>query len=60
MRQESWKFRCLQQCLAKLPIKSSGETHRSIGKRKTNYACVVEADESMRKRMEGTLHKKKY
>ena len=29
----------------KIPIKSSGETHRSIGKRKTEYACVVDADE---------------
>ena len=24
----------------KIPIKSSGETHRSTGKRKTKYACV--------------------
>ena len=24
---------------------------------KTKYACIVEADESTRKRMEGTLHK---
>ena len=24
---------------------------------KTNYACIIEADESTRKRMEGTLHK---
>ena len=31
---ESWKFRCPQQCLAKIPIKSSGETHRNIGERK--------------------------
>ena len=30
----------------KIPIKSSGETHRNIGKRKTKYACVVDADES--------------
>ena len=29
----------------KIPIKSSGETHRNIGKRKTKYACVVDADE---------------
>ena len=26
----------------KIPIKSSGETHRNVGKRKTKYACVVE------------------
>ena len=30
----------------KIPTKSSGETHRSIGKRKTKYACVVDADET--------------
>ena len=33
----------------KIPIKSSGETHRDIGKRKTKYACVVDADESTTK-----------
>ena len=27
------------------------------GIRKTKYACIVEADESTRKRLEGTLHK---
>ena len=32
----------------KIQIKSSGETHRNIGKRKTKYACVVDADESAR------------
>ena len=37
----------------KIPIKSSGETHRNIGKRRTKYACVVDADESMRPRLEG-------
>ena len=39
----------------KIPIKSSGETHRNIGKRKT-YACV-DADESTRPRLEGAEHK---
>ena len=43
--------------LCKIPIKSSGETHRSIGKRKTKYACVVDADESTRPRLEGAEHK---
>ena len=28
----------------KIPIKSSGDTHRNIGKCKTKYACVVDAD----------------
>ena len=33
--------------LCKTPMNGRGETCRSIGKRKTKYACVVEADESM-------------
>ena len=41
----------------KIPIKSSGETYRNIGKRKTKYACVVDADESPRPRLEGAVHK---
>ena len=41
----------------KIPIKSSGETHRNIGQRKTKYACVVDADESTRPRLEELGHK---
>ena len=41
----------------KIPIKSSGETHRNIGKRKTKYARVVDAGESTRPRPEGAGHK---
>ena len=41
----------------KIPKKSSGETHRNIGKRKTKYACVVDADGSTRPRVEGAGHK---
>ena len=41
----------------KIPIKSIGETHRNIGKRKTKYASVVDADESTRPRLEGAGHK---
>ena len=41
----------------KIPKKSSGETHRNIGKRKTKNACVVDADESTRPRLEGAVHK---
>ena len=41
----------------KIPIKSIGKTHRNIGKRKTKYACVVDADESTRPRLEGAGHK---
>ena len=40
----------------KIPKKSTGETHRNIGKRKTKYACIVDADESMRPRLEGAGH----
>ena len=36
--------------------KSTGETHRNIGKRKTKYACLVDADESTRPRLEGAGH----
>ena len=41
----------------KIPRKSSGETHRNIGKRKTKYDCIVDADESTRPRLEGAEHK---
>ena len=41
----------------KIPIESSGETHRNIGKRKTKYACVVDADEGTRPSPEGAGYK---
>ena len=41
----------------KIPIKSSGETHRNLGKRKTKYACIVDADERTRPRLEGAGRK---
>ena len=40
-----------------IAIKSSGETHRNIWKRKTKYACVVDADECTSPRLEGAGHK---
>ena len=43
--------------LCKIRIKSSGETHRNIGKRKTKYACVVDVDESTIPRLERVGHK---
>ena len=44
--------------LCKIPIKSSADTPpRNIGKHKTKYACVVDADESTRPRLEGARHK---
>ena len=41
----------------KIQIKSSVETHRNIGKRKTTHACVVDADETTRPRLEAAGHK---
>ena len=41
----------------KTPINSGGETYYGVGKNKTKYACIVEADECTRKRMEGSLHR---
>ena len=40
----------------KIPIKCSGDPPK-IGKRKTKHACVVDADESTRPRLEGAGHK---
>ena len=37
----------------KTPVNCRGETCRSIGKHKTKYACIVDADESVRIRLEG-------
>ena len=46
---------------ASMPCKIRRSKYRencsSSGTRKTKYACIVEADESTRKRLEGTLHK---
>ena len=53
---ESWMFRCQQQCLAKY-LKNSGRKHRNIGKRRTRFLCVVDADGSTRPRLEGAGHK---
>ena len=39
--------------LCKTPINGRWETSRSIGKHKTKYACIVEADEPMRIRLGG-------
>ena len=35
---------------------SSGETCGTVGEHKTKHACIVEADKSMRIRMEGALY----
>ena len=41
----------------KISMNSSGETHRSMEKRRTTCACVVDADESTRPRLERAGHK---
>ena len=54
---ESWKFRCQKQRLVKLQHHKHRETCCTVGQHKTKDACVVEADESMRIRMEGPQNK---
>ena len=41
----------------KTPVNCRGETCRSIGKSKTKYACIVDADGTMRIRLEGVPHR---
>ena len=43
--------------LCKLQRDKYREICRTVEEHKTKYACIVEADESMRKRMEGSPHK---
>ena len=38
-------------------VNCRGETCRNIGKHKTKYACIVDADESVRKRQKGVPHR---
>ena len=52
---ENWKFRCQLPC--KLQRDKYRETCRTVEEHKTKDACIVEADESVRKRMEGSPHK---
>ena len=54
---ESWKLRCQQICLAKIGRRKYSKTSSTSDTRKTKCACICEADESARKRSEGTLHK---
>ena len=41
----------------KTPVNCRGETCRNFGKHKAKYACIVDADESMRIRLEGAPHR---
>ena len=41
----------------KTPVNCREETCPNIGKHKTKYACIVDADESMSIRLEGVAHR---
>ena len=43
--------------LCRLPLHKHRETCCTVGQHWTKFACIVEADECTRKRMEGFLHK---
>ena len=51
------KIRMSAAIPCKTPTNCRGETFRSIVKNKTTYACIVDADESMRIRSEGVPHR---
>ena len=53
---ESWKFRCLLQCLAEPDAKSTGKPASIPRIVSSKYACIDEGDDSTRKRLEGALH----
>ena len=53
MRVESVKFRFQPQCFANFNVRSTVKTCR-VDECKTKCACIVEADESIWKRMEGS------
>ena len=55
MKNARWKFEIPMPVTmpCKTPIHSGGETYCGIGKSKTKHACIVEADESTRIRLEG-------
>ena len=57
MREESWKFGCQPAipCKTKRGKVQGNLSHFLYSQEK--YACIVEANESTRKRLEGTLHK---
>ena len=56
-RGESWKVPMPAAMPCKIRRGQYRETCRTSDARKTKYACIVEANESTRKRLEGTLHK---
>ena len=55
---ESWKFRCQQQCLVKLHCAEvAGKPAAPLEDTRQKYTCIVEADEFMRIRMDGSLRR---
>ena len=54
---ESWKFPMPAALLCRLQLHQHRETCGTVGQHKTKYACIGEADESMRIRMEGSQSK---
>ena len=54
---ESWKFRCQPQCFANFNVTNTVKLVAQFKKHKTKYTCIVEANGSMRKRMEECPHK---
>ena len=57
MRVENWKFQCQLQCPARSGEESTRKLVALLMLARQNNAWIVEADESTRKRLEGTLHK---
>ena len=53
--QESWKFRWKQLCLVRSGKASTGRPVAILTIASPKLACIVEADESTRNRLEGTL-----
>ena len=54
---ESWKFLCQPPCFVDFNVVRTGKRVAQLKNTRQKNACIVEADESMRKRMEGSLHK---
>ena len=54
---ESWKFRCQQQCLVEFHWISTGTPVATLDNTRRNMLVIVEGNESMRIRMEGSQSK---
>ena len=58
MRVESGKFRCQPQCLTSFNVTTTGTPVAQLKNTRQNTLVLLKPDESMRKRMEGSPHKK--